>query len=474
MAGTVRYRSGPGRAALAATIGGSSVVFIDGTIVTIALPRIGADLGASTAGLQWTVTGYLLTLSAFLLLAGSLGDRYGRRRVFVVGLWGFAATSLLCALAPSVGALVAARMVQGVAGALLTPASLAIIQAVFVPEDRSRAIGTWSGLGAVAGVVAPLLGGAILAVATWRWVFLVNVPLAGAVAVLAARAVPESSDPQAAARLDWAGAGLAGVALAGISYGLTTLPERGTDPTVTGAFVAGAVAGAAFVVVEARVRHPMLPLWVFGSRAFSVTQVETFVVYAALAGFSFFLTVTLQVVVGYSPLAAGTASLPATLLLMVLSGRSGALAQRIGPRWQMGAGPLLGAGGVALLAGIGPGASYPADVLPGVLVAGLGLATVVAPLTSTALAAAPDRLAGLASGVNNAVARSAGLFAVAVLPVVARVGANLTDPVALEPAHRVAMLTCAGLLAAGGLLGLAGIPGRVRSGEPPGSPGPRS
>lgn len=455
----LRYDEPAGRWVLVVTVLGSGMAILDATVVGIALPAIARDLGAGTAALQWTVNGYTLTLASLILLAGSLGDRFGRRRVFTLGVAWFAVASLLCGLAPGPGTLVAARMLQGVGGALLTPGSLAILQASFHPDDRSRAIGAWAGLGGVLGAAAPLLGGWLLEVAGWRLIFLVNLPVAAAVLAAARRHVPESADPAAARRLDVPGTVLGTAGLAALTWGLTAWPERGPGHRVVAASLAAAVAClAAFVVVERRSRHPLVPPGLFASRALSGTNVVTLLVYAALTGIFFFLAVTLQVVTGWSPLAAGLATLPATLLMLVLSPRSGVLADRIGPRIPMTVGPVVCAAGVVLLARIGPDARYPADVLPGVVALGLGLSLAVAPLTTTALAAAEDRHAGVASGVNNAVARAAGLLAVAALPLLSGVGTDLVDPTALARAHAVAMLWCAGLLAAGGLVAAATVP----------------
>ena len=468
----VRYGEKAGRWVLLATVLGSGIAFIDSTVVNIALPHIGTELGANAESLQWTVNGYTLPLAAFILLGGSLGDRFGRRRVFVVGVTWFAVASLLCGVAPNVETLITARALQGVGGALLTPGSLAILQSSFDAEDRSRAIGAWSGLGGIAGAAGPFLGGWIVQVTSWRYVFLINLPLAALVVAVALRHVPESSDPDAAKRLDVSGAGLGALGLAGVTYGFTAWPDRGaTDPLVLGSLTAGVVAMAGFLLVEARSPHPMLPLWIFRSRAFSATNLVTFVVYSAIGGVFFFLVLTLQVVVGYSPLAAGLSPLPVTVLLLLLSARSGALAQRIGPRLPMSLGPLICAAGVTLLAGIGPGSTYVSGVLPGVVVFGLGLALTVAPLTATALASADDRHAGIASGVNNAVARAAGLMAVAILPLAAGVGSSLIDPDTLGPANRTSMLICAALLAAGGVLAFATIPSTLAAVRPSSQPG---
>jgi EmrB/QacA subfamily drug resistance transporter len=459
-AAAVRYGTPAGRWVLLATVLGSSMVFLDATVVTIALPTIGAQLHAGTAALQWVVNAYTLTLSAFILLGGALGDRLGRRRVFLVGVVWFALASVLCGLAPGAGTLIAARALQGVGGALLTPGSLAILQSVFAGADRMKAIGAWSGLGGVAGAVGPFLGGWLVQAGSWRLIFFVNIPLALVVLVVAARRIPESADPDAAPHLDVPGALLAAAGLGALTYGLTAWGSHGRpDPVTAVALAAGVLVLVGFLLVEARSRYPMLPLGLFRVPAFSAVNLVTFAVYAALSGMVFLVVVQLQVVAGYPPLAAGLALLPATLLLLLLSARAGALAARIGPRAPMTVGPLLCAVALLLLARIGAQPRYAVDVLPAVLLFGLGLATTVAPLTSVALAAARDRNAGLASGVNNAVARTAGLLAVAVLPLVSGVGPHLTDPASLAPAYRIGMLICAALVAAGGLLALATIPG---------------
>jgi EmrB/QacA subfamily drug resistance transporter len=461
-------RSAAGRGTLLATVLGSALVFLDGTVVGIALPAIADDLGATSAGLQWTVNGYALTLAALLLLGGSLGDRFGRRRVFLIGTVAFAAASVLCALAPTTGLLVAARALQGVGGALLTPGSLAILQATFTGSDRAKAIGAWSGLGGAVGAVAPFLGGWIVEEAGWRWVFGINLPLAALVVVVALRWVPESSDPRAPARLDVLGTALAAVGLGALTWALTAWSEEGAlTPVAAGTGVVGLGALAAFVVAEARSDHPALPLGLFRWRPFAAVNAATLLVYAALSGIFFFLPVTLQVVTGWSPLAAGVASLPVTLLMLLLSAQGGALGARIGPRIPMTVGPLLAGAGAVLLAGIGTGTDYVAGVLPGVLAVGAGLVLTVAPLTSTALAAAPDHLAGVASATNNAVARVAGLLAVAVLPLVAGVGAGLSDAAVLADAHPRAMLACAGLMVAGAVVSAITIPTSAAAVVPP-------
>ena len=463
----LRYAEPAGRWALFAMVLGTGMAFLDATVVNIAVPSIGADLDADTAGLQWTVNAYTLTLASFILLGGSLGDRFGRRRLFIVGVVWFAAASLLCGLAPTVSTLVAARALQGVGGALLTPGSLAILQASFHPDDRARAIGAWSGLAGVAGAVGPFLGGWLVEAASWRWVFLINLPLAVVVVWVTARHVPESADPTAARRLDTAGAGLGALSLAGLTYGFTVWPSRGGgDPWVLGSLATGLIGLAAFVAVERRSRNPMLPLRLFASRVFSTTNVATFAIYAALGGVFFLLVVQLQVVSGFSALAAGLALLPVTVLMLLLSSRAGTLGARIGPRLPMALGPVVCAGALVLMARIDADASYVVDVLVPVVVLGLGLSLTVAPLTSTALASAEDRYAGVASGVNNAVARTGGLLAVAVLPLASGLGESLNDPAALAPAFRTSMLICAGLLGGAGALSLAMIPSTLAECRP--------
>ena len=447
-----------GRWVVLATVLGSGLALLDATVVNVALPRIGEDLDADLAGLQWTLNGYTLTLASFILLGGSLGDRLGRRRVFVAGTVWFAVASALCAAAPTVEMLVAARALQGIGGALLTPGSLAIISASFAGEDRSRAIGAWAGLGGIAGAIGPFLGGWLVEVGSWRWVFLINLPLAAVVVLVASRHVPESMDPTASHRLDLPGAVLGAVGLAGVTYASIAGGERGLDPRVVSAGAAGVLALLAFVVVERRSSHPMVPPGLFASRQFTVTNIVTFAIYAAFGAVFFLVVLQLQVVSGFSPLAAGAAMLPVTVLLLVLSSRAGALGARIGPRLPMSAGPLLAAVGVLLMMRIGRDASYATDVLPAVVIFGLGLSLLVAPLTSTVLAAAPAEHAGAASGVNNAVARAGGLLAVALLPAVAGLTGDVyRDPDAFTDGFRIAMGISAGLLVVGGLLSAAFI-----------------
>jgi EmrB/QacA subfamily drug resistance transporter len=459
IAGTqVQFGRPAGRWVLLATVLGSGMAMLDATVVNIALPRIGAELDADLAGLQWTVNGYTLTLASFILLGGSLSDRFGRRRVFVIGTVWFAVASAICGLAPSVGVLVAARALQGVGGALLTPGSLAIISASFAPGDRSRAIGAWSGLGGMAAAVGPFLGGWLIDAWSWRLVFLINLPLAAVVVVVAQRHVPESYDPSATGRLDIPGAILGALGLAGLTYASIAAGSRGADPVTVLTGAAGVLMLAAFVVVERRSRAPLVPPALFASRQFTAANVVTLAIYAAFGALFFLLVLNLQVVAGFSPLAAGAAMLPVTVIMLVLSARSGALAQRIGPRLQMTVGPLVAAAGVLLTLRIGPGASYLADVLPAVVVFGLGIAILVAPLTATVLAAAPAEHAGVASGVNNAVARAGGLLAVALLPTLAGLtGEDYRSPTAFASGYHTAALICVGLLVAGGLVSALAI-----------------
>ncbi|NIZ93272.1 MFS transporter [Kineococcus rubinsiae] len=456
--GVLRWGTPAARWVLLATILGSGLAGIDATVVNVALPTIGAEFGASFAALQWVVTGYTLTLAALILLGGSLGDRYGRRRVFVVGVAWFAVASLLCGLAPNAGVLVACRAVQGVGAALLTPGSLAMLQASFAPGDRARAIGAWSGLGGVATAIGPLLGGWLVDAASWRWVFLVNVPLAAVVVLVARRHVPETHDPDAHGRVDVAGAALGAVGLAGLTYALIGAPS-GASPAVVVAGSVGVAGLVSFLLVERRSAAPMLPLGIFSSRVFSAVNAVTFAVYAALGAVFLLLVVALQSVAGFSPLAAGSALLPVTVVMLLLSARAGALAQRTGPRLPLTLGPLVCAAGVLAMLRIGASASYLGDVLPAVTVFGLGLALLVAPLTSTVLAAADARHAGVASGVNNAVARAAGLLAVAVVPAVAGLTGDVyRDPAAFAAGFRTALLVCAGLLVAAAVLAAVAVP----------------
>lgn len=443
------------------------MAFLDGTVVNVALPTIGRDLGASTSALQWILNGYLLTLAALILLGGSLGDRYGRRRVFVSGAVLFTIASLLCAIAPSSQLLVLARLLQGVGGALLTPGSLAMIDASFRPDDRGRAIGAWAGFGGVATAVGPLLGGYLVGAVSWRAIFLINLPLGAFVVVMARRHVPETRDPTASGRLDIQGAALAGVGLAGTTYALIEAPGKGASAAVLVGGVGGVLALVAFVLRERRATSPMMPLGMFRSRQFSAANLVTFVVYAALGGVFFLLVSFLQISLGYSPVAAGAASLPVTVLMLLFSARSGAVAQRIGPRIPLTVGPLVIAAGLLLMTRIDPGDSYVSSVLPAVVVFGLGLTLVVAPVTATVLAAADPRHSGIASGINNAVSRVAGLLAVAVLPLIAGLtGHKFYNPSSMTQGFHLAVVSCAILAALGGILAWFTISSNLLAGEP--------
>jgi EmrB/QacA subfamily drug resistance transporter len=446
----VAFGTSRGRWVLVGTILGSGIASLDATVVNIALPRLGDDLDGDFAGLQWVVNGYTLTLAALILVGGSLGDRFGRRRIFVIGVLWFAVASLMCGLAPSVGLLVAARLLQGVGGALLTPGSLAIIQASFRPGDRARAIGAWSGFAGVTTAIGPFLGGWLIDVASWRWIFLLNLPLAAAVAVIAVRHIPESRAEGDDGPLDVAGAALGALGLAATTWGLI---ER--------SWIAGIIGLAAlgmFVVTEARRSSPMLPLGIFRSRQFATANLVTLVVYGGLGAALFLIGLVLQVSLGYSPVEAGAATVPITLIMLAFSARAGALAQRIGPRRPMTIGPAVIAVGLLLMTRITPGCSYWRCVFPAVVVFAAGLALTVAPLTATVLAAASAEHSGIASGVNNAVARVAALLAVAAIPLVAGFspGEDIS-PDALVDGFHTTVIVAALLVGAGAVLSWIGI-----------------
>jgi len=428
---------------------------IDGTVVNVALPHIGADLGSGFSGLQWVINAYTLSLASLILLGGAFGDRFGRRRVFVLGVVWFALASVACGLSPNTEWLIAARALQGAGGALLTPGSLALISASFHGADRASMIGAWSGLGGIAGAVGPFLGG-VLVEWNWRAVFLINVPVAAVVIAVALAHVPESRDETAAPGLDLPGAVLTAVGLGTLTYGLTRLADGGADAVP--AIGAGVVALAAFVVVERRSRHPLIPPRLFADPVFRVTNLVTLLIYGAIGAVFLLLVLQLQTVAGFSPVAAGTALLPFTVVLLVFSARAGALSARIGPRVPMTVGPLIAALGLVLMTRIGPHASWPLDVLPAALLFGSGMVLVVAPLTTAVLDAAPQNMAGVASGVNNAVARAGGLLAVAVLPGVAGIsGADYTDPVTFGKGFHVAVLIAAGLMVVAAVTAAVGI-----------------
>nr|WP_258055124.1 DHA2 family efflux MFS transporter permease subunit [Streptomyces sp. Ru71] len=451
------YASGQGRWVLTAAVLGSAVASIDATVVGIALPAIGQDFHAGLAALQWVVTAYTLTLAGLLLVAGALGDRYGRRRFFLIGVTWFAAASLMCGLAPDAPTLIAARALQGVGAALLTPGSLAILEVTFAPDDRGKAIGAWSGLSGVGTAIGPFLGGWLIQAVSWRWIFAVNLPVAAAVIAISMLHVPESRDPQAPERVDVVGGALVTLGLVGITYGLIEAPSSGwTGAVVLGSLTAGALLLGSFVLWERRSRNPVLPLELFRSAQFNATNAVTFVLYGALGGALFLVPVQLQQVSGYTALEAGISLLPLTAVMLLLSARSGALAARIGPRAQMSIGPVLVGSGIALFTRVGAAADYLTEVLPAVLVLALGLATTVAPLTATALATAPARHAGAASAVNNDVARAAGLIAVSVLPAAAGLtGAAYLDPDRFSAGFGTACLISGALCVLAGLLAAA-------------------
>ena len=438
---------------IATTVLGSSVAMLTATVVNVALPSMAADLGASSSEQQWVVNAYLLTLASLILIGGSLGDRFGRLRVYRIGVAAFALASLGCALAPSTGALIALRLAQGVGGALLTPGSLAIIQSTLRREDRGRGVGLWSGLGGIAGAVGPLLGGLLVDV-SWRWVFVVNLPIALA-ALLLSRWVPERRDPVSAdAPLDVVGAALIAVTLGGLSYALIQGPATGIgSPTVLIAAVGSALAGVALVSYERGRPDAIVPVDLLSNRPFVTANAITLLVYGGMGLVFFLLSIQLQVTTGWSPLESGLALLPVTVIMLVLSSRAGGLAQRVGPRWPLTFGPLTMAVGIVGMSRVSADTTYLTDLLPSVLVFGLGLAASVAPVTSTALGTVPDERSGAASGANNAVARTGQLLAVAAIPAAVGLGGNaLSLPAELDAGFGPALSVGAVLVATGGVV----------------------
>jgi EmrB/QacA subfamily drug resistance transporter len=424
------------RLTLIATILGSTVVFLDGTVVNVALPAISEGLDVGLAGQQWVVEAYTLALVALLLVGGSLGDQFGRRRIFVIGLIAFGATSVLCAISPTSEFLIGARALQGVAGALLVPGSLAIVASTFEGAARGKAVGTWTAWSGIATVLGPAGGGALIGLTSWRAIFWVNLPLIAATVALTLHAVQESRDEDAFLGIDWLGILLSAIGLGGPTFALIEQPAHGWgDPMVWLPMVAGVVCFGLFILREATARHPMMPLSLFRIRNFWVANLTTLTAYAGLIGGLFFVGLFLQQVAGYSPLEAGLATTPISILMFFLSPRFGRIASGTGPRLPMSIGPVVGGIGLLMLLRVGSDPSYLADVLPGLLVFGVGLSATVAPLTATVLDSVDEHHVGIASGVNNGVSRVAGLLAIAVLGAVisANFSAKLDDELGTAP-----------------------------------------
>jgi EmrB/QacA subfamily drug resistance transporter len=437
-----------------ACILGSVIVFVDSTVVNVALPAIQRDLGGGLALQQWVVDAYLLTLGSLLLVGGSLGDLFGARRVFLAGIVTFGLASVLCAAAPDGTSLIVARGLQGITGAVLTPAGLAVITATFSGEERGAAIGAWTAWTGVAFVIGPLVGGWLVTHTSWRWVFVINVPFAIVTAVLVAWAVPRRERTDERVRLDLVGGVLCVLGLGGPVFALIEEPRRGFgDPLIVVPLVAGLALFGAFLWWERRAADPMLPLGLFSRRNFSFANLETLTVYAGLSTLTFFLVLFVQQLSGYSALKSGLALLPITIVMFVLSPRVGRLSMRLGPRFFMGVGPLIAGAALAALVRLHPGFDYWSELLPPLLGFSVGLSLIVAPLTATVLADAGEGDAGIASGVNNAVARVAGLLGIAVVGAAVAGGSNRLD----ESGFRIAMAITAALVAAGGAVGLAGI-----------------
>lgn len=451
----VELDSTQGRLLLTTVVLGTAVASLTATVVNVALPTLASDLDAGAAGQKWIVNAYTLTLASFILIGGSLGDRFGRVRIYRIGVVWFAVASLLCATAPNVTTLIVFRLLQGVGGALLTPGSLAIIESSLRKQDRGRGVGAWSGITGIAGAVGPLVGGLLVDI-SWRWVFVINLPIAVAVIVLS-RWTPETRDPTALdADIDVTGAIATSVLLAGASFALIEGPEGGLSMLEVGAAVAAVAAAILLWRVERTRDHPMLPIDLFADRVFGVANALTFAIYGGMGVLFFLLSLQLQVTAGWSALEAGAALLPVTAIMLVLSSRMGDVASRIGPRLPLTVGPLVASIGMVLMTRIGPGASYVDDVLPAVVVFGFGLSAIVAPVTSTALGSVPDDRAGAASGVNNAVARTGGLLAVAAIPgLVGLTGDALSDPEQLGPGFDRAMWLSAGIVGAAGVAAFA-------------------
>lgn len=450
-AGNIALDTTDGRMVIGTTVSGTAVAMLTATVVNVALPSLATDLEASSGQQQWVINAYLLALASLILIGGSLGDRYGRVRVYRVGVVWFALASLLCAIAPNVELLIAARFLQGIGGALLTPGSLAIIEATLRKEDRGRGVGQWSGLTGIAAAVGPLVGG-LLVDSSWRWVFVINIPIAIAVMITSTR-VPETVDESArGTRLDVPGAILATIGLGGVSYALIQGPNNGWALADIASAVVAAVALVWLIFYEPEQEHPMVPFDLFSNRRFAAANAITLLVYGGMGVVFFLLSIQLQVTSGWSALEAGTALVPVTLLMLALSSRAGDLSSRIGPRWPLTIGPILIAAGMLLFIRIGPDASFLTHVLPATVVFGLGLSASVAPVTATALGSVPDGRSGAASGTNNAIARTGQLLAVAAVPpLVGLTGEALSDPVQLDAGFPSAMAAGAIFVALGAL-----------------------
>src|SRR5215468_4626505 len=442
------------RLILVACILGSTIVFVDSTVVNVALPAIQRDLGGGLALQQWVVDAYLLTLGSLILVGGSLGDLFGGKRIFAIGVASFGVTSVICALAVSGPMLIVARGLQGIAGALLTPAALATITAVFSGEERGAAIGTWTAWTGISFVIGPLIGGWLVSAGSWRSIFLVNVPFTIATLALIWVALPGRTQTREHARVDVVGGVLCVLGLGGPVFALIEAPNRGfTDPLILVSLFGGLAFFGAFVFWELHHDAPMLPLRLFRLRNFTFANVETFAVYAALSTLTFFLVLFLQQVADYSPFRSGLATVPITVVMFFLSPRVGRLSIRLGPRYFMGIGPFISAAGIVWMRTLGPDFDYWRELFPALLVFSVGLSLIVAPLTSTVLADAGERDAGIASGVNNAIARVAGLLGIAIVgAAIAGESANLN-----LAGYRTAMAITAALSAVGGVIGLAGI-----------------
>lgn len=459
MSSGVTLASPEGTRLLAVCIAGSGMVFLDATVVNVALPSIAADFGASLSGLQWIINGYLLTLAALILTGGALGDRIGRKRAFRLGIALFCASSVACAVAPSLAVLIASRIAQGVGGALLAPASLALLEANFDRSERGKAIGMWSGLAGAFTAIGPFVGGWLVDQVSWRGVFWLNIPIGvGFLAVLAT--IPGDNRASSSKSLDVVGSVSAVVALGSLTYALIETPEGGFGVVVIAAIALAVLSAATFVYREATAAEPMLPFAVFHSRTFIVCNVMTLPVYGALGVVFFLVVVTTQQALGYSALEAGAALVPVTLCLMLGSAKAGAFARSRGPRIPMTVGPLFAAVGVMAWTRIEPGRSYIESVLPGAILFGVGLAITVAPLTAAVMGSVNDAYAGVASGVSNAASRSAQLLAVAVVPVAVGLGGDaFRDPVALVDGTRDALVISAVLLVAGAAISFVGLRG---------------